>query len=66
MNELIGQPGELTFTVEVTRKDTGKVDKYELIGKILGDNEDGGNTLDSSTERGDGCSDGTIGGIGSP
>lgn len=34
MSELNGQPGELRFTVEVKRKATGKVETYELIGKV--------------------------------
>jgi len=32
MIELTGQPGELRFTVEVKRKETGKVEQYELVG----------------------------------
>lgn len=52
MVELNGQIGELTFTIEVKRKDTGKIDKFEVIGKVTNeDNENGGHTLDSSTER---------------
>ena len=57
MASLMGQAGELRFTVEVTRKDTGSVDKFELIGKVteeqLKELQDGGHTLDSSKERGD-------------
>jgi hypothetical protein len=34
---LSGQPGELRFTIEVTRKVTGKVETYEMIGRIDGD-----------------------------
>ena len=48
MSELTGQTGELRFTIQITRKETGKVEEYELIGKI-----DGGNTLNSSEGRGD-------------
>lgn len=32
MNSLAGQPGVLTATVTVTRKATGKVETYQLIG----------------------------------
>jgi hypothetical protein len=37
MSELKGKGGELRFTVEVKRAATGKVETYDLIGKI--DNE---------------------------
>ena len=36
MAELNGKPGELRFTVEVKRAATGKVETYELIGKVEG------------------------------
>lgn len=32
MSDLTGQAGELRMSIEVTRKDTGKVEKFELIG----------------------------------
>lgn len=32
MADLIGQMGELRMTVQITRKETGKVEEYELIG----------------------------------
>ncbi len=34
MNELKGAVGELRFTVEIKRKDTGKVDTFEMVGVI--------------------------------
>ncbi len=34
MINLQGQEGELRFTVQITRAATGKVEEYELIGKI--------------------------------
>jgi len=34
MNDLKGEPAEVKMTVKVTRKDTGKVETYELIGKV--------------------------------
>jgi hypothetical protein len=48
MSELKGKGGELRFTVEVKRAATGKVETYELIGKI-----DGSHTLDSGPQRRD-------------
>ena len=55
MSDLTGQPGELHFTVQVTRAATGKTETYELIGHIGQDepteqpteeNENGSDTLD--------------------
>jgi hypothetical protein len=34
MSNLMGQVGEVTFTVEIKRKDTGKIDNFDLVGKI--------------------------------
>lgn len=34
MIELSGQPGELRFTLEITRAATGKTETVELVGKI--------------------------------
>ena len=55
MSELNGQVGELRFNVSVMRKDTGKVETYELVGAIdakdlekLKGQSDGGNALDRS------------------
>jgi hypothetical protein len=55
--DLAGQPGELRFTIEVTRQATGKVETYEMVGH-LGDAQqegldDGGNSHDSGAQRGD-------------
>lgn len=51
MPDLQGKIGELRFTIEVTRKETGKVETYELIGHVMNDeeetekgNEDGSNS----------------------
>jgi hypothetical protein len=38
MSELQGKPGELRFTVEIKRAATGKVETYDMIGKV---NDDG-------------------------
>ena len=32
MSNLTGQAGELRMSIEVTRKDSGKVETFELIG----------------------------------
>lgn len=37
MPELQGQPGELRFTIEITRAATGETETVELVGKILPD-----------------------------
>lgn len=53
MIELGGQVGELRFTVEVTRKETGKVEQYEMIGFLdedkLKELQNGSNPLDSGS-----------------
>lgn len=55
MIELAGRPGELRFTVEIKRKETGKVEQYELVGFLDADKlkelQNGSNSLDSSPER---------------
>ena len=55
MTALSGQMGELRFTVEIKRKDTGKVEQYELVGFLdedkLKELQSGGNSLDGSTQR---------------
>lgn len=48
--QLVGKPGELRFTIEVKRAATGKVETYEMIGKV---EDDGGNAHDSSPQRRD-------------
>lgn len=32
MPHLQGPVGELKFTIEITRKETGKVEKYDMVG----------------------------------
>lgn len=34
MSELVGQPGELTMTMTITRAGTGKVEEFKLVGKV--------------------------------
>ena len=36
MAELQGQEGEVKMTIHITRAATGKVDTYDLVGKIIG------------------------------
>lgn len=36
MTSLMGQAGELTFTVQITRKD-GQVEEHQLVGRITAD-----------------------------
>lgn len=57
MSNLGGQMGELRMMLQITRKETGKVEEVELIGYLdeekLKELQNGGNSLDSSPERGD-------------
>lgn len=48
MIELGGRPGELAITLEITRAATGETETVELIGTIIDEEEDGGNSLDRS------------------
>lgn len=56
MAALEGQAGELRFTLQITRKDTGLVEEVELIGRItdeqLKELQHGSDPLDGRTERG--------------
>lgn len=61
MSELTGKAGEVHMTVQVRRAATGKVEEYQLVGKVTHEQQDqlikehqnGCNTLDGSTERSD-------------
>ena len=57
MADMQGQIGELRMTLEIKRKETGKVETVELIGFLdeakLKELEHGGNSFGSSTERRD-------------
>ena len=57
MINLTGQPGEIRFKIQITRKATGKVEDVELVGFLdedqLKELQNGGNSLDSSPERSD-------------
>lgn len=52
---LTGQTGELRFTVQITRKETGKVEEVELVGFLdedkLKELQNGSNAQHSSPER---------------
>lgn len=57
MANLSGEVGELRFTVQIKRKDTGKVEEVELVGRLtdveLKELTNGSDTLDSGEKRGD-------------
>lgn len=57
MSNLGGQMGELHMTLQITRKETGKVEEVELIGYLdeekLKELQNGGNPQHGSTERSD-------------
>lgn len=40
MPDLQGQPGELRFTIEITRAATGETEVVELVGKIQPEEEE--------------------------
>ena len=56
MISLNGQPGEVRFTVEIKRAETGKVEQYDLVGYLdeakLKELQNGSNSLDSSPQCG--------------
>lgn len=37
MADLSGQAGEIKMTVHITRKETGRVEEYQLVGKVTGE-----------------------------
>lgn len=55
MADLQGQVGELSFTVQITRKDSGKVEEYQMVGYLdeeqLKGLTDGNHPFDGGTER---------------
>ena len=57
MISLNGQMGEVRFTVEVKRADTGKVEHYEMVGFLdedkLKELQNGSDSQHGSTERSD-------------
>jgi hypothetical protein len=57
MSDLGGQIGELRFTVQITRKETGKVEEVELVGLLdeskLKELQNGSHAFNSGAERSD-------------
>jgi hypothetical protein len=57
MINLSGQPGELRFTIEIKRAETGKVETYDLVGFLdedkLKELQNGSDPQHSSPERSD-------------
>jgi hypothetical protein len=58
---VIGTPGELRATIHITRKETGKVETFELIGhpdpetlkKLIEESKNGSHTQRDSERRSD-------------
>lgn len=51
MPSLMGTPGELAFTVQITRAATGQVEEYQLVGRITAEQaEQLGIETDNPTE----------------
>jgi len=57
MPDLSGQMGELRFTLQITRKETGLTDTVELVGYLdeekLKELQNGSNSLDKRSEPSD-------------
>ena len=57
MNDLIGAVGEVQMTIQIKRKETGKVEEFKLTGFLdedqLKELQNVSNTLDVSAEHGD-------------
>ena len=57
MSDLIGAVGEVQMTIQIKRKETGKVEEFKLTGFLdedqLKELQNGGNTLNVSAEHGD-------------
>jgi len=56
MSDLVGAVGELQMTIQITRKETGKVEEFKLIGFLdeekLKELQNGSNTLRHGEESG--------------
>lgn len=56
MNDLKGTIGELNMVIQITRKETGKVEEFKLTGFVdenqLKEIQNGSNTLNVSAEHG--------------
>lgn len=57
MADLQGHVGELSFTVQITRKDSGQVEHYQMVGYLneeqLKEINHGSNSLDGGSQRSD-------------
>lgn len=51
MIEIVGAGAEVSFTVSITRKETGLVEEYQMVGRLTDEQikeiENGSDTLDS-------------------
>lgn len=56
MSDLIGAVGEVQMTIQIKRKETGKVEEFKLTGFLdedqLKEIQNGSNTLNGGAERG--------------
>ena len=56
MSNLVGAVGELQMTIQITRKETGKVEEFKLTGFVdenqLKEIQNGSNTLNGGEECG--------------
>ena len=56
MSDLVGAVGEVQMTIQIKRKETGKVEEFKLTGFLdedqLKELQNGSNTLNGSAERG--------------
>lgn len=57
MTALSGQAGEVRFTLQITRKETGKIEEVELVGFLdedkLKELQNGSHPLNGSPQCGD-------------
>ena len=51
MPSLMGTPGELSFTVQITRAATGQVEEYQLVGRITGEDAPADDDQPTTTEQ---------------
>lgn len=52
--EIIGQEAEIEFTLEITRKETGKTEIYHMKGRTISDeNADNANEIEDFNKPGE-------------
>ena len=51
MSALMGQSGELSFTVQIIRKATGEVEEHQLVGRITAEQAEALQTPEPDTEE---------------